>query len=524
MKRIVSKVVLSISLLVFAIMIYHSVTIYADELTTPWFVNKDYPTTVLYTGEKWQTQLICRGEFIEPSEVEKYYSDDKKVVTINKKGIVTAKNYGDTTIHAITKSGYDAELKIFVREPRLSRKEITVRKGRKYQLEMKGRTVTKYTSSNKNQVKVSKTGLISAKKTTQIPVIVTAICDTGETFECKVSVTDTPLAAKASTPDSNHWGLLYKNEKKLEYKYSITIHNPRFENIKDYLVEAFQHGARKIYLTDFIDTTREEWGNYHNNNFFSEDMGNLSMYFVTCTTEFINLYTEQEAFIEVSYHPGVVLVHSMVLKNYPPLSEAVKFCYSSAMEICATSLDELQRSFEEATKIAETALRECYTDEEIMFYLHDYIFDNITYYGDSDFFSNDEDVIRPFPNCYYYMDIRGPMLYHLGNCMGSTNTLLTIFTLLGYRNNACESKIHAWNEVYVSGEWFNIDPIGDRLYYDDYMNLPNRDLVIASACMRREDMGTPHNYALFLVTDDELKAFDQRDLNKLQVIMSDVNW
>lgn len=110
----------------------------------------------------------------------------KSVATVSQKGVVTAKKKGTATITA-TKDGVKLTCKVTVKNPKLNKKSVTLKKkGKTFKLKVTGLVGKATFKSNKKKVAtVNKKGKITAKKKGKATITVKA---NGVKLKCKVKV------------------------------------------------------------------------------------------------------------------------------------------------------------------------------------------------------------------------------------------------------------------------------------------------------------------------------------------------
>lgn len=130
-------------------------------------------------------------------KVKKWWSSNKKIVTVEN-GKITAVKGGKATIAArIGKHKIRCQVTVVG----LNRQEITLSKGEKFKLKVKNGKNTKWKSSNKKIVKVSKKGVIKAKKTGKATI--TCISN-GRKIKCKVYVASLATTSLRITVENSY--------------------------------------------------------------------------------------------------------------------------------------------------------------------------------------------------------------------------------------------------------------------------------------------------------------------------------
>ena len=132
--------------------------------------------STLKMKKKTSCSKVKVTKILSDDKVTKWKSSNSKVVSVNKKGKLTAKKIGKATITATTKLGATAKIKVTVIKGNvkttkitLAKKKISLKKGKKYTItpEVKPISTTdklKYKSSKKKVATVSKKGVVKAKK------------------------------------------------------------------------------------------------------------------------------------------------------------------------------------------------------------------------------------------------------------------------------------------------------------------------------------------------------------------------
>ena len=121
----------------------------------------------------------------------KWKSADTKIASVSKKGVVTAKKLGKTTITA-TVNGYTLKCKVAIYAHSLNKTKLKLESGNSYRLIMSGGSgTTKFSTSNPKVAYVNKSGIVTGKN--KGTATITAQKN-GVKMTCKVTVTVTPIA------------------------------------------------------------------------------------------------------------------------------------------------------------------------------------------------------------------------------------------------------------------------------------------------------------------------------------------
>lgn len=139
-----------------------------------------------------KTAIIMKGETVtlklEGGNDVIWTSSDKKIATVDSKGVVTGKKKGTVTITAKC-NGISYSSTITVKEPKVAfeKKKSKVTVGYKVKLKLQNGKDIKWCSSNKQIATVDKKGVVSGKKKGKVKI--TAKCN-GKKYTCTVEVVE----------------------------------------------------------------------------------------------------------------------------------------------------------------------------------------------------------------------------------------------------------------------------------------------------------------------------------------------
>ena len=135
--------------------------------------------------QKKQTTKKIKVTMANGDSIKSWKSSNKKIVTVNKKGVIKAgKKNGTAKITVTLASGKKATLKVKVQSPRVNttkikglKSKVSLKKGEKLTLKpaispLTAQDKVTYTSSNKKVATVSKKGVITAKKKGTVKITV----------------------------------------------------------------------------------------------------------------------------------------------------------------------------------------------------------------------------------------------------------------------------------------------------------------------------------------------------------------
>lgn len=212
------------------------------------------------------------------NEKVSWKSSNKKVATVDKNGVVTAKAKGVSLITA-TVSGKTLKCKVAVKNPPKPKKIVINKrsglkatKGKAYTLSVTGTKAVSWSSSNKKVATVSSKGVVSAKKCGATTIKVK--CSNKKTYKCKVLVRPQNMTYGASA--------LYVavNDKTFNYKtdFRNLIYDKEYYKVSFVrFVSGSNKGGKKVatYSTKF-DITKT--GTYLAEYKFTPVTGEESVY------------------------------------------------------------------------------------------------------------------------------------------------------------------------------------------------------------------------------------------------------
>ncbi len=172
----------------------------------PTLVKINKTKSILYVGEKERLTVKVFPADAENKSVM-WYSGNKKIVTVNNKGVVNAKSAGKVTVTVKTYNGLKAECEITVKKVkatkiRLNKSKVIIKKGKSIYLKatISPKNVTdktiKWSSNNKSVATVNSKGKVTAKRGGT--AIITAKTTNGKKAKCHVNVKESSKKVKLS--------------------------------------------------------------------------------------------------------------------------------------------------------------------------------------------------------------------------------------------------------------------------------------------------------------------------------------
>lgn len=238
-----------------------------------WKANLDKESLTLWNGDSETIKATLTQGALDTSIV--WSSDKAGVAVVDQNGKVTAKSAGTANITATTSNGYQTTCKVTVKNPVrvskliLNKKSITLGVGEKFALKatVKPQNATfpavSFNSGKPSAAAVSKTGVITAKKTGTATITVKA---DGKTEQCKITVKAAPTKKTKVTLNKTKITMKLKGKNKTfqikpkvsakfgcyEFKYSVNSKGKKFVTVdKNGKVTAKKKGQAVITVKTY---------------------------------------------------------------------------------------------------------------------------------------------------------------------------------------------------------------------------------------------------------------------------------
>lgn len=406
----------------------------------------------LYVG---QTQQLTLKNY---KKTVLWTSSDKTVASVDSEGLVTALKKGSATITATTAKGSTYTCKITVKNPYVNPKKATLKEGETLQLSVVGAKAVSWSSSGKAYAKVSKDGLVTAVKARSKVVTITAACDNGKKYKCKITVKAGENSGNPGTGDNpggsdnpgdvsgadEYYGIR-NPQKKTAYKAEIKFDTPLTTNeqLASYAREALRAGAKRFTVKV---GNSEDAINSWCDNFFSlfsqycafSGYGNQYMYgYGSYTTDkYANLY------FDMIYKDGW---------------KAVVYLQHTDYEADAT----VKKLLKVAQGIVDDAVVDSSDLKKQLLYINNRLcamaeYDTIAALkGTSAVIEKIDGVDKVAPA----HDATGVLLNGKGVCESYASAYQLCLEILGVENYIMTSSdgAHVWNRVKVDGKWYHVD-------------------------------------------------------------------
>lgn len=148
-----------------------------EDIFLPFFQRLNQRDIVLKVGEEYKLRIMNVNKRVT------FQSSDFKVATVNINGKVTAYHTGTTIIRAKYE---DKVVSCRVRVVDINKSSLTLKKGQKYKLKVKGITFgVKWSSTNRKVIKVNRFGKITAVNVGKATVVATV---KGKVLTCTIRV------------------------------------------------------------------------------------------------------------------------------------------------------------------------------------------------------------------------------------------------------------------------------------------------------------------------------------------------
>lgn len=199
-----------------------------------------------------------------------YKTSNKKVATVNGKGVITAKKRTGTAKITVTskKNKKKATVKVKVVKGKvtkvtLNKKTTTLEEGKTEQLKASVKTkgkkankTVKWTTSNKNVATVSSKGVVTAKKAGTVTIKATSTDGTKKSASCKVTVS---AKQQVNPPAKEKYTTITPEAAPINVKVSVSItgdnKNDAIADLEKYVKTAVKEGDTKAVTIDGVAYT-----------------------------------------------------------------------------------------------------------------------------------------------------------------------------------------------------------------------------------------------------------------------------
>ena len=406
----------------------------------------------LYVG---QTQQLTLKNY---KKTVLWTSSDKSVASVDSDGLVTALKKGKATITATTAKGSTFTCKITVKNPYVSPKKATLKEGETLQLSVVGAKAVSWSSSGKAYAKVSKTGLVTAVKARDKVVTITATCDNGKKYKCKITVSAGENSGNPGTGDNpggsgnpgdvsgtdEYYGIR-NPQKKTAYKAEIVLDTPitTHEQLASYAREALRAGAKT----------------------FTVKVPNDEAAIASWCDNFFTLFSQYCAFSgygnQYSYGYGAYATDKYANLNFEMIYKdgwkAVVYLQHTDYEADAT----VKKLLKVAQGIVDDAVADSSDLKQQLLFINNRICD-MAEYDTIAALKDTSAVIEKVDGVYKVArahDATGVLLDGKGVCESYASAYQLCLEILGVENYIMTSSdgAHVWNRVKVDGKWYHVD-------------------------------------------------------------------
>lgn len=207
-----------------------------------------------YKSRTIRVKTTCTNSLKGLASGAKWTSSNKKIATVNSKGVITGKKKGSCKVYA-EYDGKTYTCTVKVLKPGLSKTKKTVYNSDKYRLKVLGGSgKIKWKSSNKKVATVSKKGVVKGKRSGKCTITATR---NGVKMKCRITVPkhyegySVPdfgaLYGKTGkiSYDSDTKSAIYRASKKIYKKYLKAVKKKKFE-----LAFLGKRGGARIYMNE----------------------------------------------------------------------------------------------------------------------------------------------------------------------------------------------------------------------------------------------------------------------------------
>ncbi|MBQ6844424.1 MAG: Ig-like domain-containing protein [Agathobacter sp.] len=198
-------------------------------------------TLTMIKGDKYQLKVSN----VKTSKV-KWSTSNKKIVTVDKKGKVTAKKKGTATVTAkVGKKSYKCKITV-IYKPVINKTKVSIYNGYTYQLKLSNAKASeiKWSTSNKKIAKVDKNGKVTGVKKGTATITAKVA---NKSFKCKVTVKSVALNKKEAILHIGKTTTLKLNKGKIK---SVKTNNEKVATVTtDGKVTAVGYGQTTITIT-----------------------------------------------------------------------------------------------------------------------------------------------------------------------------------------------------------------------------------------------------------------------------------
>ncbi len=188
----------------------------------------------------------------------------------------------------------------------------------------------------------------------------------------------------------------------------------------------------------------------------------------------------------------VYATFSAVLNKHPELyyvKTSLRYAYNGSTGVVTTLYMEYydydrQAIMAEMEKVL-ALIDENMTDLEKALFIHDYLCIDVEYAY--------EDYLQGKVSSDAH-SLKGAILDKIAVCDGYASAFQYYMTLLDIPCNIVTNANHAWNQVYIDGNWYFVDATWDDSVWDDYGNVSHLYFMKSEDAMENHDWSTASGY------------------------------